>query len=399
MTIFIVMALSWLSAGASRQGEALAETLVDVKSDSLTVSLITCYPGPEIFELYGHEAIRVRGEGMDSVWNYGVFNFREPNFVYRFVKGETDYICAGYPFECFLPEYISRGSKVVEQDLDMTQEEAHRLLKLLQTEALPQNRKYRYNYVKDNCATRIIDRIDEAYGHPVEYPAEVNYSTYRNEMRHYNRNYPWYQFGIDLALGSGIDYSLTGREEMFVPIEMMNKAAAGRLGDGRPLVNATRVLNEGRGDVTLPPTPWYLSPLFCAIAVFLIVSGICGYDLKKKKISRLPYSLWFILLGLAGTLTAFLVFISSHEATSPNALIFWLNPFQLLFAVCVWWRKLRPLAVAMAYYNIVAMICLLVVWPFQHQSANPAIFPLIAATLILSATYAIIIHKDSYNKK
>ena len=107
MTIFIVMALSWLSAGASRQGEALAETLTDVKSDSLTVSLITCYPGPEIFELYGHEAIRVRGEGMDSVWNYGVFNFREPNFVYRFVKGETDYICAGYPFEWFLPEYIS----------------------------------------------------------------------------------------------------------------------------------------------------------------------------------------------------------------------------------------------------------------------------------------------------
>lgn len=399
MTIFIVMALSWLSAGASRNGEALAATCIDARSDSLTVSLITCYPGPEIYELYGHEAIRVRGEGRDSVWNYGIFNFREPNFVYRFVKGETDYICAGYPFEWFLPEYISRGSKVVEQDLDMTQEEAHRLLQLLQTEALPQNRKYRYNYVKDNCATRIIDRVDDAYGHHVEYPSDVNYATYRNEMRHYNRNYPWYQFGIDLALGSGIDYQLSGREEMFVPVEMMNKAASARLSDGMSLVRTTRVLNEGYGDVTLPATPWYLTPLFCAIAVVLIIAAICAYSLINKKICRFVISLWFFLLGLAGTLTAFLVFISSHEATSPNALIFWLNPFQLAFAVCVWWRKLRSVAVAMAYYNIVAMICLLVVWPFQHQSANPAIFPLIAATLILSATYAIIIHKDSYYKK
>lgn len=399
MTIFIVMALSWLSAGASRPGDALAETLRDANSDSLTVSLITCYPGPEIYELYGHEAIRVRGEGRDSVWNYGIFNFNEPNFVYRFVKGETDYLCAGYPFEWFLPEYITRGSKVVEQDLNMTQEEAHRLLSLLQTEALPQNRKYRYNYVKDNCATRIIDRIDDAYEVNVVYPEDVNYGTFRNEMRHYNSNYPWYQFGIDLALGSGIDYKLKGREEMFVPVEMMGKAASGRLDDGRTLVRDTRVLNEGMGDVTLPATPWYLSPLFCAIVALLIVGAICFHDLKKRRVSRWLFSLWFLLLGLAGTLSAFLVFISSHEATSPNTLIFWLNPFQLAFALCVWWRTLRPVAVAMAYYNIVAMICLLVVWPFLHQSGNPAFFPLMAATLILSATYAIIIHKDSYNKK
>ena len=31
---------------------------------------------------------------MDSVWNFGIFDFREPNFVYRFVKGETDYMVA-----------------------------------------------------------------------------------------------------------------------------------------------------------------------------------------------------------------------------------------------------------------------------------------------------------------
>lgn len=41
----------------------------------LTVSLITCWPGTEVYELCGHEAIRVRGDGIDSVWNYGTFDF------------------------------------------------------------------------------------------------------------------------------------------------------------------------------------------------------------------------------------------------------------------------------------------------------------------------------------
>ncbi len=34
------------------------------------------------------EAIRVRGDGIDSVWNYGTFDFTAPNFLYRFVKGD-----------------------------------------------------------------------------------------------------------------------------------------------------------------------------------------------------------------------------------------------------------------------------------------------------------------------
>ena len=85
---------------------------------------------------------------MDSVWNFGIFDFREPNFVYRFVKGETDYMVAGYPFEWFMPEYVARGSRVVEQELNLTQAEAMDMLSRLRTLTLPENRRYRYNYVK-----------------------------------------------------------------------------------------------------------------------------------------------------------------------------------------------------------------------------------------------------------
>ena len=220
------------------------------RRDSIIVSLITCWPGPEVYELCGHEAVRVRGikpEGsvIDSVWNYGTFDFAQPNFIYRFVKGKTDYMLTSYPFAFFLPEYAAQGRRMVEQDLNLTRDEAWRLLGMLRTEARPENRTYRYNYVKDNCATRIVDRIDQAVGQPVIYPDSVLYGTFRNEMRAYHRNYPWYQFGIDLALGPGIDYPLRGREEMFVPLEMMRKADRAHMADGRPLVAETRILVEG----------------------------------------------------------------------------------------------------------------------------------------------------------
>lgn len=249
------------------------------RQDSLTVSLITCWPGPEVYELAGHEAVRVRGfkNGLplDSVWNYGTFDFAQPNFIYRFVKGDTDYMLSAYPFNWFMPEYMAQGRRVVEQELNLNADEADRLLGMLRKEALPENRTYRYNYVKDNCATRIVERIDQAAASPVVYSDSVHYGTFRNEMRAYHRDYPWYQFGIDLALGSGIDYPLRGRDEMFVPVEMMRRVASAHMADGRPLVRETRVLNEGLPDATLGPTHWSATPIVCCSLFLLAVVLAC----------------------------------------------------------------------------------------------------------------------------
>lgn len=363
------------------------------------ISLITCYPGPEIYELCGHSALRVRGEGIDSVWNYGIFDFNQPNFVYRFVKGETDYKGMAYPFQWFLPEYRQRGSKVVEQDLNLTPEETQQLLELLRESVRPENALYRYNYVKDNCSTRILGKLDQAASEKVIYPDSVRYGTFRNEMRAYHEGYPWYQFGIDLALGSGLDYKLNSREEMFVPVEMERNLATAKFSDGRDVVKATRILNQGREDSVLPPTPWYLGPLFWSWIVFLIIVIVGAIDINRKKSFIALFIIWFTILGLTGCLSAFLVFISLHEATSPNALIFWLNPLQFAFVIGLIFNKLKSLSVAMAYYNLIVPGILLIVSPFLRQSFNPAFFPLIGATVVLGFDYAINCYKKSYKKR
>lgn len=364
---------------------------------TLTASLITCYPGPEVYELCGHEALRIRGAGIDSVWNYGVFDFLEPNFVYRFVKGETDYMLAGYPFSWFLPDYQIRGSRVVEQDLNFTPEQTARLRRLLQVQSLPQHRKYRYNYVRDNCATRIVRDLQRVSGDSLDIPDDVRYDSFRQVMRKYHKDYPWYQFGIDIALGQGIDQKLQPGEQMFVPMEMMQDMAATKFKDGRPLIKATRVLNEGRENATLPPTPFWLTPLAWSLVVLLTSMGVAVHDVRRVRVSRWWWSVYYGLTGTAGCIVTFLVFFSSHDSTSPNLLILWLNPLQLLIAAGVWIRRWHPAVTVMSWANMLVVGLMLLVWPMQRQSGNAAIFPMMAADLVLAAVWAIISNKTSYN--
>lgn len=401
MAILIVMALSFqIYSQPAKSNPPYSTNAADsFDPSSITVSLITCYPGPEIYELCGHSAIRVRGAGIDSVWNYGIFDFNQPNFVYRFVKGETDYRGASYPFRWFLPEYVKSGRRVVEQDLNLTPDEAKNLLKILRKSVLPENAVYRYNYIKDNCSLRILNAMDSATEIKIIYPDSIRYGTYRNEMRAYHEKYPWYQFGIDLALGSGLDQKTSNREEMFVPMEVMRNAESAHFEDGRPLVKATRVLSPGKGDVTLPPTPWYLAPIFWAWLLTLGIACVVAWNIMNQKLWTPIYAVWFVMLGLSGCLVAFLVFISVHESTSPNVLIFWLNPFQLLFAFSIGLRKLKVLSLTLAYYNIAAVGVLLIITPFIRQSFNPAFYPLMLATFALACSYAIIRKKSSYKRR
>ena len=83
-------------------------------SDSAKVSIITCSPGTEIYELFGHSAIRVydKNNGIDEVFNYGLFDFNQESFIYRFVRGKTDYMVGSCSTSYFLWEYLDRGSAV-----------------------------------------------------------------------------------------------------------------------------------------------------------------------------------------------------------------------------------------------------------------------------------------------
>ena len=384
----ILITIIYLSCGVKAQERTDIPFPADtVGGEDLTVSIVTCDPGPDVYELCGHAAIRIRSASMDSVWNYGIFDFTSPNFIYRFCKGETDYMVYGYQFPRFMPVYVRRGSTVREQVLSLTQEEARRLRSMLQEESRPENRVYRYNYVRDNCATRPWKRITQASDREILLPDTLHYPTFRTEMRHFHRNYPWYQFGIDLVLGSGLDYPLARDEDTFAPPVLAAKLAGATIG-GEPLVRETNIIFSGASDATLPPTPWWLTPMAAGILMLLLSLGTMFAYLRKGRLWKWWISLYFLAAGIAGCIVAFLVFFSEHEATSPNLLIWWLNPLQLLIAAGIWWKSWRRPVALMACYDLAMGLALtfLIATHISAQRVNPATWPMLLSILPLAAT-------------
>ncbi len=351
--------------------------------DSVTVSLVTYYPGSEIYELFGHTEVRVTdSNGLDAFFNYGVFDFNTPNFALRFASGETDYLCVAVP-AYMERERFTPGRKAVEQRLNLTQDEARQVRRKLLRNIMPDSATYRYKYVSDNCATRPRDIIEGALGNRLHWPADSAIATCREVMAHYNRNYPWEQLGIDIALGGGIDTVLTARQRMFVPVLLMQAAAGATIdrdGHSEPLVAATTVLNAGSDDgLALPPTPWYRTPMAAAVALLLITVGMSVRDIRRHRPSRwFDTALWAVA-ALAGAFVWFLIFISTHEATSPSVNGLWLHPLYAVPAVTAWLKRgktpTRLAATALLAALGVAAVC----FAAGLQQANAAFYPIMAA--------------------
>ena len=380
MTVRIIISLMLILSGSIAMAEGGA--------DDIRVSLLTARAGADIYQLEGHTALRIQSPDRgDYVINWGLFDFAAPNFVYRFVKGETDYMAGAAPTDRFLDMYRREGRVVVEQALNLTPFEKLRVIELTANNLMPANRVYRYNYVLDNCATRPLAVIERAICDTLSLgvaslPAK-SVSTFRNAMRHYHVNYPWYQFGIDLALGSGIDRRISSREMSFAPeaLEQMMSSAERR--DGAKLVEGTSVLVGAEGESpVLPPTPWYLAPMFWCSIVLLVSICVSVGQIRRKSpgvASKIFDTLFYLAMGLAGCVIIFLVVISVHEATSPNWLLLWLNPLCFIPVIAVWVKRMEKLLFSYQILNFASLITLLVLFCCGVQSPNAAFIPLIVA--------------------
>lgn len=369
---------------------AMAANGLAQSSDTI-VSFVNFYPGHDIYELEGHSVLRIKTPEGDFAVSYGTYDFEQPNFVYRFVKGETDYWVTLVPWHYMLNPYYRAGRRIVEHRLDLSSDQKNILIDLVKTNLRPENRTYRYNYVKDNCATRPLRLVELAIGDSIilgEAPVGLDGDeSFRSIMRHYHSNYPWYQFGIDLALGSGIDYTIDNREKAFAPV-ILDHQLTGATVNGKKIAISSAVINNVADDnAVLPPTPWYATPLFVSCLLLVLIALSAVRDLRRRKVTRWVDAVLFALFGLAGLLITFLVFISVHEATSPNILLLWLNPLCFIPTIFIWINRCRLIIFSYQIVNFVALIILASLWIAGYQAVNYAFIPLVLCDAIRSATY------------
>ena len=354
--------------------------------DSVRISLLTCAPGSEIYALFGHSAIRYENPEKDQDWvfNYGMFSFKEPNFVMRFVKGETDYQLGVVPFRYFETEYALRGSSVYQQVLNLTDEEKAKLISLLEENYLPSNRVYRYNYFYDNCTTRARDKVEESIQGKVVYPETEKEVSFRDIIHEFTAGSEWGEFGIDLCLGSEADEPIDERKQMFAPFYMMEAARGAMIHRADTVVPL--VLEEFKVvDAVLEDEPAFpLSPMTCAMGLLVATAFVVGWGIRKGRPCLAWNVLMFFLQGLGGCIVAFLFFFSLHPTIGSNWLLMLFHPLVLFYLPIMIYRGIKGKKDPYHWLNVVLLTSFMILMPFISQEFNLTVLPLALSLLLVS---------------
>ena len=347
-------------------------------------SVLTCGPGTDLYATFGHSAFRLRDPelGIDWVYNYGTFDFHTPNFYMKFARGKLPYALSRQTFDNFLYTYQLEHRWVHEQLLDLSPVESRSLLAFLEKNNQPQNRFYQYDFLFENCATKIPEVLKKVLGEGLafRYDHLQEPNTFRELIQKNLRRNSWSSFGIDLALGSVIDREATGPEYAFLP-EYVESQIGNAILEGTPLVSRERVILD-----LDPPVPLFYftaTPLFWGLMLLGITLVITWIDFRNGARSKVLDFILFFLTGVSGLVIAFLWFLTDHDATVWNANLLWAMPLNLVPAF--WLLFSAPKTGSLRWYLsglLVLIGGMLLLWIAGLQVFSPVLIPVLAALTI-----------------
>ncbi len=357
-------------------------------SDSAQISLLTNPPWDEaVYTLFGHASVRVKDpvQNLDLAFNFGVFSMKKNNFIFLFIKGETDYMVSAYFFNDYYLDYQEKGAGIIEQVLNLTQEEKQQLYEAFMYSIMPENREYRYNYFYDNCATRPRDILEKYIHGKINYVPTNKDQSYRDLVHECSKVRSWFEFGVDLVIGSEADKIITDRQKDFLPQYLMNAYQGATIeGDSisRQLVLSKSTLLEAAPLSKDIP----VKPMHVGILLLIITIGISIYTYKTKEfnVAKIFDSILFLVAGIAGCIIFFLMFFSEHPCTYPNWNIVWLNPLQFIVAFLFFAKSLGKYLSYYHFINFVALLAFLLAWSLIPQYLEIAFIPFILSIAIRS---------------
>lgn len=339
----------------------------------LTVYLLTIGQGDEVWELFGHNAIWIkdRAKGTDMTYNWGMFDFDQPNFFGRFLTGNTLYWMEGTDLESLLQAYTQRNRSILAQELSLTPEQRLRLRQAVELNALPQNRFYRYDYYRDNCSTRLRDMLDRALGGQLQTATttRITTETYRSHTQRLTRSTIPIYTGVTLALGHPADRPISMWEEMFLPVRMANHLRTVRVKDTLdarvPLVRSEMALFTA-GRAPEPGTPPNYLPWYVAVGIILggaLIALVSHAETGSRAAlfgATALATLWSLVAGFAGTALVAAWAFTQHFYMGRNENLAHFNPLSiaLVFLVPVAIYGLRGVSKARKLSAVVAALSL-----------------------------------------
>ncbi len=372
--------------GAQDQETASARTAPRERGDDLRVWLVTAGPGDAVWEHYGHNALRVLDTrtGRDVSYNWGFFDFRQADFVARFLQGRMLYMVAALPTDVMIDQYRETDREVVLQELDLTPAEKLMLRDAAHENALPHNRDFIYQYFLDNCSTRVRDLLDHVLGGALRqaFDGRGTGLSYRDHTRRLTQVDPLVHTSADLTLGTPADRELSVWEELFLPLALRDRMRSVRItrdDETRPLVRAEEVLHRSRR----PPEPaaapaWLGRYLALGLLLGALFAAAGTPRFRASRVLRrggfAVATAWCLLTGGAGTILVLLL-ATDHVFSWWNENLFLFNPVPLGLAVLLplstrseaWRRRARILAATVSGAGLAGLL-----WQFSPASIQPS---------------------------
>ncbi len=357
-------------------------------SGKAIISVLTLGPGQaELYSAFGHSAIRVSDSlnNWELIYNYGVFDFNQPNFYLNFARGKLYYKLGLEPYERFRDAYIDNNRNIVEQTLNLDSIERQKLFDYLQWNAQPENSNYYYNYIYDNCATKIRDVMHKVFDGGIEYDYSFVQEglTFRELMDVYSTEQPWGDLGIDICLGIGIDRTASGFHYMYLPDYIEKSFDGAQMKSGgttKSLVSSSKVIYQAKEE---PSRASGITPKMAFIAAFLFFGFISFKDLKRGKRSNWVDILLLSVSGVIGWLLLFLWFLTDH-ISQYNFNLLWALPLH--FPIALLLLKNEKLHFLKPYFLVTAIILggLICFWGYWPQNLHNSLIPFVLILLIRS---------------
>lgn len=351
------------------------------------VSIVTAGPGEELYEAFGHSAIRIKDPvlNLDLIYNYGMFDFNQPNFLLNFAKGNMIYSLARYDFKYFLASYRKDKRWVKQQVLNLTQQEKQAFFTFLEKNATPKNRNYLYNPYFDNCATKLRDITKSILGSKLMFndnhiKKDLTFRQLTNHEIHWNS---WGTFGLNLIAGTKLDQKATSLEYMYLPDYVYSSFKNATV----YIKNQPKQLVKREDDLLKFKEKQPKNSIFSPFLIFSLLASIGIYitykDYKKKTRTRWFDFILFFTTGVIGCVIFFLWFFSTH-ATAPNNFNFlWAFAPNLIISILLLKKRTQKLWLQKYLFLLMIFMLLIpIIWITKIQVFPIAVTPLLILLVI-----------------
>lgn len=358
-------------------------TSAQTDSSHLRISILTCALGNELYSTFGHTAIRVTDSSQqtDFVYNYGTFDFNDPDFYSKFTRGKLDYFLSVATLPQFMYEYQVENRDVSEQELRLTDSVKRAIVTALNENIAGSARYYKYDFLYDNCTSRVRDILIKYAGLKADQPLVPANTSFRNMLHEYldKGAKSWSKLGIDLLLGSPTDQLVNIPESMFLPDYLMKGIDSSVHSKPSGILEQKILLNKGiQSREPFRNRPFYFFSVFA-----LLVAGISF--IRHKAAQKLTKAVDFILFfatGLIGFLLLFLWFGTDHKSYAANYNLLWALPTHLIAAFALW-KNPRWLQKYFSFCSVLYLLLLLFYF-FLPQQLNTGFIPFIILLLFRS---------------